>query len=88
MLDKVIEAFGDMPEFLKDGMRMKYQVRDRYLLARFHEKYDKKLIMVGLVHEPNPDPNSGLEPLYFFEGSKSGCTREQLEISLQDTKAA
>ena len=91
MLDQVIEDFGEMPEFLKNGMRIKYQVRDRQVLKRFCEKYCIKLVMVGMADEPKQDeleynPNAGFEPLYFFEGNAIGHTKEQLEISLQDTE--
>ena len=86
MLDQVIEDFGEMPEFLKNGMRIKYQVRDRQVLNRFCDKYCIKIVMVGLIDEPDPDPHAELEPLYFFEGNPIGHTREALEISLQDTE--
>ncbi|MEM4263813.1 MAG: hypothetical protein QW666_02885 [Candidatus Woesearchaeota archaeon] len=85
-LSSIVEDFGDMPEFLKFSMQMKYQVRDRSLLEKFCKKYNKKLVKVCLAQEENPNPTTGLEPLYFFEGDPIGRTRDTLVLDMQDTE--
>ncbi len=76
MPDDVIKDLGDLCEYWKNAVEVKYIAAMRTIRA-FSEKRFKKLAKIGLA-----EPKSHLEPLYFFENDSKGYTRSELEEEL------